>query len=110
MLDYLLHQETGTAVKDYAYPIAHRYRFKETYPLGITAKQFWSRLQEETLMSIFPDFHFNYGEILEIDDGFKPHFFYYSGEGIFLYAPIFSADGIRPKKQSKHHAQNGSNE
>lgn len=101
MLDYMLNRDAVTSNREIAFPSEHRYRLRCTYPLDRTAKQFYEELQETTMLSIFGDFQSAFGEVLEIDDGHKPYYFYYAGDGRFLPAPLFHAEKVKQVKQNK---------
>lgn len=57
-------------------------------PLGKTAKQFHDSVQAEPLNDILPD-EVNTGEVVEIDDGLKPYFFYVLSYGTVIPLPYF---------------------
>lgn len=56
-------------------PASFHYVPRAVIPLGMTAKQFFDAAQEGPLDDILPEKVGN-GEIIEIDDGLQPHYFY----------------------------------
>lgn len=69
-------------------PSPTHYKFRVELPLGKTAKQFHDAVQAEPLSDILPD-EVNAGEIIEIDDGLKPYFFYVLSYGTVIPLPYF---------------------
>ena len=95
MMEFMLNREKFTAGQDVAFPSVWHYKQRCTYPLEMSAKQFYEELQSRTMFSIFPDLDFSFGEILEIDDGHKPYYFYYAGDGRFVPAPVFDGKQVK---------------
>lgn len=56
-------------------PLPLHYKLRTELPLGMTAKQFYESIREEPLSDILPESVSN-GEIIEIDDGLQPYYFY----------------------------------
>lgn len=56
-------------------PSAGHYKLRTELSLGMTAKRFYDVTQEEPLRDILPAEVHN-GEIIEIDDGLQPYYFY----------------------------------
>lgn len=78
-LDFLINRNGDTnIIRDLAFPASHRYKVRCTYPLDMTAKQFWSALEEQSVFDIFSDAELTQGEVIEIDDGLRPYYFYFS--------------------------------
>ena len=94
MLEYMLNSEKYAAGQDVAFPSVWHYKQRCTYPLNMGAKQFYEELQYKPILSIFPGLCFTFGEILEIDDGHKPYYFYYAGDGRFIPAPLFDGKQV----------------
>ncbi len=95
MMEYVLNSNIREEKKDCIFPSAWKYKLRCTYPLEMRAKQFYEELQCRTMFSIFPDLDFSFGEILEIDDGHKPYYFYYVGDGRFIPAPLFDGKQVQ---------------
>lgn len=70
-------------------PTPNHYKFKAELPLGKTAKQFFDATQQELLSDILPTEVF-IGEIIEIDDGLQPHYFYILNHASVIPLPYFS--------------------
>ncbi len=81
--------------QDVAYPMESRYKQRCTVPLEMGAKMFWDEVHTKPLNDLFPDICFMFGEIVEIDDGFKPYYFYYAGDSKFLPTPLFNGSKIQ---------------
>ena len=73
-------------------PSASRYRLRCEVSLGLTAKRFYAAAQTEYVESLFSDAgaDLEYGEVIEIDDGLKPYYFYYLNYGKVI--PLYSFD------------------
>lgn len=56
-------------------PASFHYKFRTEIQLGMTAKQFFDASQEDPLRDVLPE-EVNEGEIIEIDDGLQPYYFY----------------------------------
>lgn len=69
-------------------PSFTHYKFRAELPFGKTAKQFYDALQEEPLNDILP-VEVHIGEIIEIDDGLQPYFFYVLNSSAESSYPIF---------------------
>lgn len=69
-------------------PSATHYKLRTEFPLGKTAKQFFDNTQEEPLCDILPEAVHN-GEIIEIDDGLQPYYFYILDYATAIPLPYF---------------------
>ena len=69
-------------------PLAVYYKFRTELSLGKTAKQFYDAIQEEPLSDILPEGVSN-GEIIEIDDGLQPYYFYVLDYATAIPLPYF---------------------
>lgn len=69
-------------------PSASHYTFRTELPLGKTAKQFFESSQDESLCDILPE-SVSSGEIIEIDDGLQPYYFYVLDSGTIIPLPYF---------------------
>ena len=56
----------------------HRYEQEPRYesPIFLTAKQFYEQANRERADNILEDFQTEYGDVIEIDDGLQPYYFY----------------------------------
>lgn len=91
-LDFLMHRDSSNIIKGLAFPVSYRYKIRCTYPLEMTAKQFCSALEEKNVGEIFSGTELSYGEVIEIDDGFKPYYFYLSYEGKIVPVSLFDVE------------------
>lgn len=69
-------------------PSASHYKVRTELPLGKTAKQFYEATMEEPLCDILPE-EVHHGEIIEIDDGLQPYYFYALDYGTIIPLPYF---------------------
>lgn len=90
-LDRLLRSDDSLMAQDYAYPRADKYTLRLELPLGLTAKEFWERVEQETAEYVLMDADLAYGDVVEIDDGLKPHYFYYT-YGSLIPVGLFHAE------------------
>lgn len=70
-------------------PSSSHYKLRIELPLGKTAKQFYDSIQMEPLSDILPE-EVHSGEIIEIDDGLQPYFFYALDCATVIPLPYFS--------------------
>ena len=72
LMEFTLRNEVGII-----HPSPHHYKLRVEIPLGMTAKEFFAETQKEYLENILPPLvQVKSGEIIEIDDGFRPYCFY----------------------------------
>ena len=74
-------------------PSPLHYKLRTKFPLGKTAKQFYESMQEEPLSDILPE-SVSSGEIIEIDDGLQPYYFYVLDYGTIIHLPYFQMKGV----------------
>ena len=70
-------------------PLASHYKLRTELPLGMTAEQLYNATQEDPLCDILPEEVHN-GEIIEIDDGLQPYYFYAIDYATVIPLPYFS--------------------
>jgi len=70
-------------------PLESHYKLKAEIPLGKSAKDFFKDVQEHPLREIVPDIELQPGEIIEIDDGLRPYYFYNYDEYTIIPLPFF---------------------
>ena len=61
------------------YPIGSHYTLRREMPVSMNARQFFQEAQEEPLEELLSDLDMDFGEVVEIDDGLCPYYFYYFG-------------------------------
>lgn len=87
----------------YIYPIESHYTLRREIPISMTAKQFFQAAKSETLEDILPDSDLALGEVIEIDDGLRPYYFYYFGFQRTIPVPIFhplkAGKNIKPTEE-----------
>jgi len=82
-----------------------RYKLRLEVPLGLTAKQFFDRAQSEFTDGTLSEIDVQYGEIIEIDDGLKPYYFYYVSWASVI--PVLYFDRSNTKKPDPLPAKTG---
>jgi len=97
MTDWLLGRESHGHEKDaYIFAVESRYRLRLEVPLGMTAKQFYDAAQSEFVDGALSNVDVEHGEIIEIDDGLKPYYFYYVSWAKVI--PVLCFDRSKTKK------------
>ena len=72
LMEFMLRNDLG-----YIHPSPHHYKLRMEVPLGMTAKEFFAETEKTYLENILPpEVQVKSGEIIEIDDGFRPYCFY----------------------------------
>ena len=72
LMEFMLRNESG-----HIHPLPHHYKLRMEVPLGMTAKEFFAETEKTYLENILPpEVQVKSGEIIEIDDGFRPYCFY----------------------------------
>ena len=68
LMEFMLRNELG-----HIHPSPHHYKLRMEISLRMTAKEFFTETQKEYLENILPpQVQVETGEIIEIDDGFRP--------------------------------------
>ena len=71
-------------------PSPYHYKVRMEIPLGMTAKRFYDETQMDFPKNILPpDTEIRTGEIIEIDDGLQPYYFYVSSFASVTPLPFF---------------------
>ena len=73
-------------------PSPFHYAPRTEIPLGMTARQFFDATQEGPLADILPE-KVSDGEIIEIDDGLRPYYFYKLDYATVIPLPYFRLKG-----------------
>ncbi len=77
----------------YASPSPQHYAPRQEISLGLTAKRFYDEVQNHPLHEVLPpDADVKDGEIIEIDDGLKPYYFYVQNFGMVVPLRFFQMD------------------
>ena len=69
-------------------PASFHYKLRTEIQLGMTAKQFFDASQENPLHDILPE-EVSVGEVIEIDDGLQPYYFYVLDFATVIPLPYF---------------------
>ena len=78
-------------------PMSRRYQLRQEIPLGMTAEQFYTAAQELTVDEILNDVPVQNGELIEIDNGLTPYFFY-----VYNQATVFPAKVFGLEREARH--------
>lgn len=70
------------------FPSKLHYQIRKEIHLGMTAKQFYDTVQKEPFYKVFPE-KFDFGEIIEIDDGLQLYCFYIMDSCSVIPLPYF---------------------
>ena len=81
---------------DYVSPPPHRYKLRLELPLGMKAQTFYEAVRAGDIDTIFSgDTELELGEVVEIDDGMKPYYFYYMSWSKLVPIFDFSLAGFK---------------
>lgn len=97
--DWLLNREataakSGNEQEAYRSVSEYRYKLRCELSLGLTAKQFYAAMLSDVSTCVTSKIRnqVEYGEIIEIDDGLKPYYFYFDS---FRVIPLLHFDRSR---------------
>jgi hypothetical protein len=85
------------------YPlIAHRYAPtpRLEFPISMSPKEFYEQAQRDLVDSVLEGVCLEYGDVIEIDDGLRPYYFYYY-DSTHLF-PTLGLETVRQLKGEKH--------
>ena len=88
-LDYLTSRNFDHKHDQYIYPSPSRYKLRFETSLGINARTFYERVSPGDLDDFLMEADISLGEVVEIDDGLHPYFFYCLSWSRFVPAPTF---------------------
>ena len=91
-MDLMWRTEYNSGRLETVSPSSFHYAPRTEIPLGITAKQFFDASQEKPLFRIMPK-EVHDGEIIEIDDGLRPYYFYKLDYATVIPLPYFRVKG-----------------
>ena len=86
----------------YIYPIESHYTLRREMSVSMNARQFFQAAQSEPLEELLSDLDIVFGEVIEIDDGLCPYYFYYFGFHKLIPIPIFHPPGKDIKTTEVH--------
>lgn len=86
----------------YIYPMESHYTLRRELTVSMNARQFFQAAQSEPLEELLSDFDMAFGEVIEIDDGLFPYYFYYFGFLRIIPIPIFHPPGKDIKTKEEH--------
>ena len=103
-MDWLLNREasaarSGNEQDAYRSVSAHRYKLRLEFPLGLTAKQFYDAMLSDVSTCVTSEIRnqVEYGEVIEIDDGLKPYYFYFDTFRA-IPLPYFNRSRVQPSE------------
>ena len=79
----------------YIYPSPFHYKLRLEMPLGINAKTFFERSRHRDLEDFLVETDLSLGEVVEIDDGLQPYYFYYLTWSKFVPVLAFQRSNCR---------------
>ena len=74
------------------FPMSHRYQVRQEISLGLIAEQFYTAAQEQTVDEILNGVPVQNGELIEIDNGLAPYFFYVYNQATVFPAKAFGME------------------
>ena len=96
-MDSLWREEYKTGQMKAVSPAAFHYKPRTEIRLGMTARQFYDASQEDPLHDVLPEEVCD-GEIIEIDDGLRPYYFYVLDSATIISLPYFRFPPVDQKK------------
>ena len=81
--------------------LAYHYKLRLELPLAMTAKQFYEAMQFEADTCAADEVRnqVEYGEVIEIDDGLKPYYFYFTSFRV-IPLPYFDRSRVQPTESA----------
>ena len=81
--------------------LAYHYKLRLELPLAMTAKQFYEAMQFEADTCVADEVRnqVEYGEVIEIDDGLKPYYFYFTSFRV-IPLPYFDRSRVQPTESA----------
>ena len=76
LIDMYERSEGALKNADYISPLPYRYKLRLEFPLGMKAQAFYDEVKDGDIDSVLSDANLQLGEVVEIDDGLKPYYFY----------------------------------
>ena len=96
-MDFLRRAEYRSGQMKTISPAPFHYKLRTEISLGLTAKQFFDASQEGPLCNVMPE-EVSDGEIIEIDDGLRPYYFYILDFSTVLPLPYYRPASAEQKK------------
>lgn len=94
-MDFLTREHFDPKHNLYIYPSSYRYKLRLETSLGINAKTFYERVSHSDLDDFLMEADISLGEVVEIDDGLHPYYFYYLSWSRFVPAPVFKPSAVQ---------------
>lgn len=94
--DWFFHQERCKRMGDKSMPSGYQYAVEKELTTELSAQDFWKGLSTQTAEALLGTKIERY-QVIEIDDGIKPVFFYYTDKG-FQVLSFFEANVARKNK------------
>ena len=94
-MDFLTSRHFDRKHDQYIYPSPYHYKLRLETPLGINARTFYERVSCGDLDDFLTETDVFLGEVVEIDDGLQPYYFYCLSWNRFVLAPSFEPSKIQ---------------
>ena len=94
-MDFLTREHFDPKHNLYIYPSSYRYKLRLETSLGINAKTFYEQVSHSDLDDFLMEADISLGEVVEIDDGLHPYYFYYLSWSRFVPAPVFKPSAVQ---------------
>lgn len=88
-MDFLTRERFDPKHDQYIYLSSHHYKLRLETSLGINARTFYERVSHGDLDDFLMEADLSLGEVVEINDGLHPYFFYCLSWSRFVPAPTF---------------------
>lgn len=98
---WLLHERLCHDLGKDLSPEGRHYIVEQEMDTELTAKEFWERSLSETDAALLDGVTLTQYQVLEIDDGLQPAYFYKTGHG-YAYEPFFNAKAALPLTTRKN--------
>lgn len=74
---------------EYAHPTPSHYKLRSEHTLGLTAKHFYEAVGKSSLKQVLNNIDFGIGNVIELDDGLKPYYFFVLGSEIVMCSQFY---------------------
>ena len=94
-LDILPRNRFDRKRDQYIYLSSSHYKLRLEKTLGINAKTFFDRSKHSGLDDFLVETDLSLGEVVEIDDGLRPYYFYHLSWSVFVPVSLFERSNCR---------------
>lgn len=89
------HRNFDPKKEQYIFPTANHYKLRLELPLGMKAKDFYDRASRGDICEMLEEADVGLDEIIEIDDGLKPYYFYYWSWSTIIPVMLFDRTQVQ---------------